>query len=382
MGNTFRPGLYLHIPFCQSKCGYCDFYSVTDLSLRTDFINALKNEIAIYADKASKEIVFDTIYIGGGTPSLLTPGETAEILNIITRSFTIDPGAEITLEINPGTADLDKLRDFRSAGINRLSLGIQSFSNTYLQLLQRIHTAEQAREVIINSRKAGYLNLGLDFIYGLPGQSRQDWQQTLRSAIEYQPEHISAYSLIIEPDTPFYWKKQNGELRIPGDDRVADYFKDTREILCAAQYNHYEISNYSRSDDFKSRHNSKYWDHTPYLGFGPSAHSFWQNCRWGNQRSLIRYIRNLNANLPATAFREELDDSQLITEHIMLALRTDQGICISKFNARYNLSFLDQFHSTIIRLTASDYGRIAEDRFYLTEKGMLVCDEITLAFSK
>ncbi len=293
MGNTLRPGLYLHIPFCQSKCGYCDFYSVTDLSKRTDFLRSLKNEIAFYAVLASKENIFDTIYLGGGTPSLLEPGQIEDILIQLTDVFTIDPSAEITLEVNPGTAEFKKLRAFNRAGINRLSIGIQSFNDNHLRLLERMHTADQARRSIEASREAGFENISLDFIYGVPGQSRDDWQMTLGSALAYKPEHISAYSLIIEPDTPFYWKRQHGQIQVPDDDHVADFFRYTREILCANQYIHYEISNFARSEALVSRHNSKYWDHTPYLGFGPSAHSFWQNRRWGNRRSLDVYIRNL-----------------------------------------------------------------------------------------
>ena len=381
MGKTFSPGLYLHIPFCQSKCGYCDFYSVTDLEQRTPFLGALESEIALSAGLVPEGVAFDTIYLGGGTPSLLTPAQIARILDRLSEVFRIAAGAEITLEINPGTADRKKLHEYRRTGINRLSIGIQSFDDQQLRLLQRIHTAAQARESIRAARSAGFDNISLDFIYGLPGQSRTAWRQTLKTALTYQPEHISAYSLIIEPDTPFYRQAQDGRLRVPGDDRVAGYFIDTRQILTDAHYVHYEISNFARTESLRSRHNAKYWEHIPYLGLGPSAHSFWQRSRWGNQRSISGYIRNLTDGRTARAFSEKLTRTQLMSEHIMLALRTAGGVGISEFNRRYRFDFLGRYGSTVSTMINAGFGRMADDHFFLTEKGMLVCDEITLQFS-
>jgi len=381
MGKKTRPGLYLHIPFCQSKCGYCDFYSVTDLSMRSDFLRALKNEIMLHSELAGSDTLFDTIYLGGGTPSLLEPTQVENILRQLNDCFDIDPGAEITIEVNPGTANQEKLDAFSLAGVNRLSIGVQSFNDHLLRQLQRLHTAEQAREAIIAGRKAGFKNISLDFIYGVPGQSRLEWQNTLRTAIGFEPEHISAYSLIIEPDTPFYWLKQNGHLQVSNEDLIADYFSDTREILCQNTYLHYEISNYARSDLLISRHNAKYWDHTPYIGFGPAAHSFWQNRRWGNHRSLEAYIKSLLSHKPASAFNEKLELSDLVAEHILLALRTSKGINISEFNKKYNINFLNKFGSAVRRMINSKHAILSEDSFVLTEKGMLICDELTLQFA-
>ena len=381
MGNKARPGLYLHIPFCQSKCGYCDFYSVTDLSLRLDFLRALKNEIMLHSELADSDSLFDTIYLGGGTPSLLEPKQVEDILRQLKDCFYIDPGAEITMEVNPGTADWEKLNAFNLAGVNRLSIGVQRFKAQRLSQLQRHHTSKQAREAIIAGRKAGFKNISLDLIYGVPCQSRFEWQNTLRTAIGFEPEHISAYSLIIEPETPFYWLKQNGHLQVPNEDMIADYFGDTREILYQNKYLHYEISNFARSDLLISRHNAKYWDHTPYIGFGPAAHSFWQNRRWGNHRSLEAYIKSSLSHKSASAFNEKLDLSDLVAEHILLALRTSKGINISDFNEKYNINFLNKFGSAVSRMINSEHAILSEDSFVLTEKGMLICDELTLQFA-
>ncbi len=380
MGNKARPGLYLHIPFCRSKCGYCDFYSVTDLSLRSDFLCALKNEIRLRSVLADSDILIDTIYLGGGTPSLLEPIHVEDILRQINDCFHIDPGAEITIEVNPGTADLEKLNAFGKAGVNRLSIGVQSFNDRLLRQLQRQHTAKQGREALLAGRKAGFINISLDFIYGIPYQSRLEWRNTLRTAIGYEPEHISAYSLMIEPDTPFYWLKQKGRLHVPSEDLMADYFSDTCELLGQNNYFHYEISNFSRSELLISRHNTKYWDHTPYIGFGPAAHSFWQNRRWGNHRSVETYIKCLLSHKPAYAFNEKLKLSDLVAEHILLALRTSRGINISEFNKKYNINFLNKFGSAVSRLINSEHAILSQDSFVLTEKGMLICDELTLQF--
>jgi oxygen-independent coproporphyrinogen-3 oxidase len=377
MGFSDKPGIYLHIPFCQSKCGYCDFYSVTDLNRREQFLTALNSEIRKNAAYTTAGIVFDTIYFGGGTPSLLEPGQVMGILSEIKSCYTIDSGAEITLEVNPGTADLAKLLEFRRAGINRLSIGIQSFDDRILRRLQRIHTAVEARQSILAGRNAGYDNISLDFIYGLPGQSRSGWNRTLTAALDFEPEHISAYNLILEPGTTFYREHRQGRLQVPDDDQTADFFRETHQILSENGYIHYEISNFARSESLVSHHNAKYWDHTPYLGFGPAAHSFWQNRRWANVRSLNGYIQESGTGNPVTAFIENLTPEQLISEYIMLSLRTRKGIGIGELKKHYKLNFWDKYQSKASEMINRGYAALSNDRFFLTEKGMLICDEIT-----
>jgi len=381
MGFSDKPGIYLHIPFCQSKCGYCDFYSVTDLTRAKKFLTALKSEILMSSVHVTKTIIFDTIYFGGGTPSLLEPAQIKEVLSHLKDCYTIASGAEITLEVNPGTADYAKLLEFRRAGINRLSIGIQSFNNHVLHRLQRIHTGEEARRSILASRKAGFDNISLDFIYGLPGQSRSAWSRTLKSALEYEPEHISAYNLILEPGTAFFREHLQGGLQVPDDDQTADFFRDTHRILSENGYIHYEISNFARSESLISHHNAKYWDHTPYLGFGPAAHSFWQNRRWSNVRSLTGYIRESGTGNPVTAFIENLTPEQLTSEYLMLSLRTRKGIGIDHLNKHYKLNFWEKYHSKATAMIDRGYAALLDDRFFLTEKGMLICDEITYQFT-
>lgn len=377
MGFSDKPGIYLHIPFCQSKCGYCDFYSVTNLVRAEKFLTALKSEIKRGAVYTTERTVFDTIYFGGGTPSLLEPDQIGRILAEIKNCYTIDCDAEITLEVNPGTAGKAKLSEFRRVGINRLSIGIQSFNDRILRRLQRIHTAEEAHRSIAESRKAGFNNISLDFIYGLPGQSRAGWIRTIQNALEYEPEHISAYNLILEPGTAFFREHRQGRLRVPDDDQMADFFWDTHMMLSKKGYIHYEISNFALSESRISHHNAKYWDHTPYLGFGPAAHSFWQNRRWANVRSLNGYIHGSESVNSVTAFIEDLTPEQLISEYILLSLRTRKGIGLYNLEKYYKLNFWEKYQSKAREMIDHGYAMLLDDHFFLTEKGMLICDEIT-----
>ena len=279
------------------KCSYCDFYSVEDLGLKPAFLAALQAEIAsAHADG----LVFDTIYIGGGTPSTLEPAEVGRIVESLAARFRFEGAVEVTLEANPGTVGPDKLKGFRAAGVNRLTIGVQSFDPGRLDLLGRIHTSVQAERAVADARAAGFDEIDIDLIYGLPGQTASAWTDDLERALAHNPEHLSCYMLIIEPGTPMARMRDSGRLRPPPDDQVAELFVLTSELLTGRGYRHYEIANFARCDAGRadahvSRHNSKYWSYAPYLGFGPAAHSFLPPRRFWNERNLAGYVEAIGA---------------------------------------------------------------------------------------
>jgi oxygen-independent coproporphyrinogen-3 oxidase len=381
MNISPKPGIYLHIPFCQSKCGYCDFYSIVDDSLINPFLNGLLEEIDRTSSRLGTRKTFDTIYFGGGTPSLLSIKAVSKILNALSTCFHLDENCEITLEANPGTIYLSKLKELSAIGINRLSIGVQSFIDEELRSLQRIHSAKQAVDAIETTRNAGINNINVDLIFTIPNQSLKKWYYSLNQALIFHPEHISVYNLTYEPETIFYKKFKNGQINPANQDEEIEYFNTTHMHLKKSGYLHYEVSNYAKSESFVSRHNYKYWDHTPYLGFGPSAHSFWENKRWANVRSLTEYMVCLrNHNLPQVD-EELLDVDQLIFENIFLALRTYRGLRLAEFETRFGFNFINHYLSPIQKLIDKKLAIIQNDHFKLTEKGMLICDEILPQFS-
>jgi len=380
MNRTSKAGLYIHIPFCHSKCGYCDFYSVTNSELMPDFIHALKKEIEYYARQSEFQTEYDSIYLGGGTPSLLGLTDIEQILSSVIKYFTISADVEITLEANPGTLNLEKLRGIRSAGINRLSLGVQSFIDLELKFLGRIHNVQEAEHTLVQALETGFSEMSIDLIFALPGQSTADWEFSLKRALSFQPHHISAYNLIIEEGTPFYSFRQNGLWKSAEADHEADFFILTEDILRESGYLHYEVSNYAKSDMNISRHNYKYWQHTPCLSFGPSAHSFWPNRRWQNVRSVSDYIQIIQRGQRPVTFQEQLTDKQILYEHVFLALRTYQGINLSEFENAFNLDFLNIYQRPVQNLLENALAVLDNEYFKLTSKGMLLCDEILPQF--
>ena len=365
--------LYLHIPFCEHKCIYCDFYSIESLDPMEAFVAALKKEIGMYASHALEP--FETVFFGGGTPSLLSPVAVGEILGLLYSTFEISPGAELTLEANPGTVDLRKLQDLRSAGINRLSFGVQSFHEDDLKFLTRIHSADQARASVAMARLAGFENLSLDLIFSLPAQTLERWDANLKSAIELGPEHISCYSLIVEKGTPLarmVESRQVSPLPVETDARL---YEHTMEVLERAGYEQYEISNFARPG-LRSRHNSNYWNHANYLGFGPSAHSYWNRRRWWNISNLRTYFERIEAGESPLSGEETLTDGQLLDEEVMLGLRSG-GIDLARLDQRYGARIHEENSEEIRRLGAEGLARLDGSFFRLTRKGYLICDEIS-----
>jgi len=381
MNLSSKPGLYIHIPFCQSKCGYCDFYSVTDTALVSPFIKALNTEISATARKFAPPLGVDTIYLGGGTPSLLSAKETGALLDHLHHHFSIDQDCEITIEVNPGTIDRRKLAGFRKSGINRISIGVQSFIDQELQRLERIHTAAEACRAITESRQAGFDNISLDLIFAIPGQKITDWEYSLETAVAFQPQHLSVYNLTYEQDTPFFKRRRQGTIKALSDTMESRLFKFAKSFLAKEGYQAYEISNYARSEDRISRHNYKYWQHVAYLGFGPAAHSFWENKRWANLRSVSGYIGHLQkGDLPHTAL-ENLNADTLKFEHILLSLRTSRGLHLAAYQKKFDVHFINEYSSVTDNMIKQKFAVISEGFFRLTEKGILFYNEIIPDFA-
>jgi len=375
-----NPGIYIHIPFCEHKCGYCDFYSITNLSLQKDFVQALLREIDLRAKHIINSQPFDTIYLGGGTPSLLSAEETERIFTRLKMRFSFTSDCEITIEVNPGTITSGKLRLYKEQGINRLSIGVQSFRQKELQFLERIHSVEETNETFNMAREAGFGNIGIDLIYALPGQTIESWEYTLRKAVALQPEHISAYNLTFEEGTPFYSRLQRGELNKAAEEKEKILFLQTETFLRRGGYLHYEVSNYARSVTFISRHNYKYWLHVPYLGFGPAAHSFWQNERFANVRGLDSYLAMLGNDKLPLAFKERIDDEKRRFENIFLQLRTYEGLSLQNFEQEFKRSFAQVYKRQINHLLDEGLAELNNNYFRLTSKGMMVCDAILPQF--
>lgn len=379
---TSAGGLYIHIPFCVRKCPYCDFYSIADDTLVPVFIPSLIKEM----EKASPiQIPMDTLYFGGGTPSIIRPSDIDRLIQTAYRVFSLSSEAEITIEANPGTIGLRQLEDLRHAGINRINIGVQSFQKKQLQFLGRIHSENEARKAIKQARQAGYNHLGLDLIYGMPGQSRSDWLNDLKEAVEFSPEHLSCYMLTYEPDTPLDMARKKGRLFLPDDGQLADLFETTCQFLKAHAYHQYEISNFERSDPGglrinRSRHNQKYWNYSPYLGFGPSAHSFIEPIRYWNIRDVETYIVRLDSGHSVMAGQETLTLHQQMIEWIYLGLRQTDGISIERFNRKFNRDFHTLFEPIIIDLEEKGLIKTNQTVCALTLSGMLLCDSITDRF--
>lgn len=367
-------GLYIHVPFCVRKCRYCDFFSVCDLSLVPRFLAALDQEIARRATRVQRRA--DTIYFGGGTPSLLPPQAVAAILSEVRESFGLGSRAEITLEVNPGTVDARQLESYRRAGVNRLSIGVQSFQPDELALLGRLHSTDQARRVLRWSRSAGFENIGIDLIYAIPGQTPARWRSNLEAALDFSPDHFSCYALSLEPGTPLAQELRCGRIAAVGERRVAALYQLMVDLLDKAGYRQYEISNFSRGPRFDSRHNCKYWNFEPYLGLGPAAHSFLPPQRCWNTADLATYLQALESGRSAVEERETITRSQAMVEAVYLGLRQTRGIDPSAFARRFRIDVAARLGKLVQRLADGELMRFCGGRWCLTVSGMLLLDRI------
>ncbi len=355
-------GLYLHIPWCPTRCIYCDFNTYVDgeAALKRRYQQALLREIREAGETLGRPRL-DTIFIGGGTPTTLPPAELGALVEATQAAFDLRAGAEITTEANPGTLSVDYLRAIRQAGINRLSLGVQSFSDAELRFLSRLHDAETARQAVKMARAAGFDNLSLDLIFNLPDQSLDRWQFNLREAIALAPDHFSLYSLIVEPGTPLQRQMTAGQIAEPDDDVAAEMYACALEMLAEAGYVQYEISNWAWADSLKpwqtpplaSAHNLIYWRNQSYLGLGAGAHGTINGERWMNVKRPQAYIQRIEAGPGLGAARDErsyerIDQTTAMTEHMLLGLRlVREGVSAAAFEARFGRSLAAHYAEAI-----------------------------------
>ena len=370
--NTYQnPGLYIHIPFCRSKCPYCAFYSLASNSLISQWLNSLKKEIVYYKDQFE---CFDTLYIGGGTPTFLDAWALEIIMKHILNNFHFAPDTEITIEANPCDLTREKINVLKELGFNRISLGIQSFNDRELLFLGRRHTAKEAETALTLLRSCGFKNISMDLIYGFEGQSLKEWTKTLNHALSFQPEHLSCYQLTFEKQTIFEKMKDKGLIRPINEKEERTFFSATSQFLESHDYIHYEISSFARGKAYYSRHNNKYWHHIPYLGLGPSAHSFQESTRWWNVRSIRRYCELLEGGRAPIEGYENLTEDQLRLESISLGSRTKEGFDLKEIP--YNRSSKDM----LMRLQTSGLVYIKNNKVIPTKKGFLVADHLACCF--
>jgi oxygen-independent coproporphyrinogen-3 oxidase len=370
-----QAGLYIHIPFCLSKCGYCSFYSIKSVNFIPEYIAALKKEIKHYRNVFSS---FDTIYIGGGTPSLLSIGQIDDLISTVNKYFDIDRQAEITMEVNPGDVSLEYLQMLRKLRINRLNIGVQSFDDKILKFLGRRHSAKEAIAAIEAAREAGFTNLGTDLIYGVHGVSIKSWENTLQKAVSFKPEHISCYQLSLDDRTPLYKKYSLNDWHLPDENTELKLFLTTAEELENAGYIHYEVSNFAHNEKLRSRHNMKYWQHTPYLGLGPAAHSFLDNKRWWNKGAVKTYLNEISDGKMLVEESETLSAEQLQLEALFLGLRTKAGIDLKCYKAKYGVDLLVDKQAIINALIKNKLVELKNGFLRPTRKGMAIADSLAL----
>lgn len=398
------------MPFCLKKCSYCDFYSISTLALLPAYVSALQKEIQMRAGRFDRPGCIPkkvgTIYFGGGTPSLLPLADVEKILQTIRACYQVAGDAEITLEINPGTVDKPYLAGLKKLKVNRLSIGVQSFDAQKIKVLGRIHTIEASIEAIQAARSVGFENIGLDLIYGTPDEKRDAWLGDLKTAVEFKAAHLSCYMLTLEKGTPLQTQYAKGLFRAPGPDILTDLFMATSTFLEQQGYEHYEISNFARGRQNRSRHNSNYWQMTPYDGFGPSAHSFgflkdkgsgkgpgkgqgepaanlWVSpVRFWNTADVRAYIESLSSDRLPIQEREVLNVQQQMLEQVMLGLRTSDGLDISALETMMGQAYLTRVVPLLALLETRKLGAVGSDRrFALTLSGRARLDSIVEAFA-
>ena len=365
-------GLYVHIPFCLKKCAYCDFYSQTDYSLSDDYLSALLREAEIMGERYAERVV-DTVYIGGGTPSSLTPDALDRFLKGLRKHFSIEQGVEFTLEANPATLDENKLAVLQKNGVNRLSIGLQSACDSELKTLSRIHSFEEFEATYRLARK-WISNISLDLMFGLPEQTALSFQKTLDAAVSLHPDHISLYALKIEEGTPFAQKEET--LALPSEDIVSDMYLFACSFLKNAGYHQYEISNFARQG-CSSRHNLRYWKREDYVGLGPSAHSFVNGRRYANARDIGGYIRALSSGiLPPHSEDYAVTPSEALEEEIMLRLRLSEGLDMAYLEEKTGYAMEKTAARKIQRYLDNGFMKQTNHTIAFTPRGFLVSNTI------
>ena len=372
-----KTACYIHIPFCDHKCIYCDFYSIITSDNIQSFLASVKKEIVSCSKEYSDERELVSIYFGGGTPSLMEAKYILEIIESIQCNFNLSADAEITLETNPGTVSLEKLKMFHEAGINRISIGIQSFDDDDLKFLTRIHNSETAIKTVEDAENAGFDNISLDLIFNLPNQTKKKWEENLKQAVKLPIKHISAYSLILERGTILNKMVLDGKVKISDDDYDAELYETTINFLIENGFHQYEVSNFAMPG-YECIHNNAYWHYTDYFGFGTSAHSFVNNKRWWNFSSLKMYIENIERRGNAVAGSEIISPEKALDEFVMLELRSS-GLDTQRFENLFcadGKQWLKDKYPYFELLKKNNFVIFRNGSIKLTAKGYAICDEI------
>ena len=375
-------GIYIHIPFCIRKCSYCDFYSVAwNDELEYKFIEAVSNEIRSYKDRVRKDYTVDTIFFGGGTPTIIEPENLEKIIDTLREVIEIDRDCEITMEANPNTLTDDKLKQYKDIGINRLSIGIQSLNDEILKKIGRIHCSLEAIEAVDRAKTAGFDNINADIMFNIPGQTIYDIEDTLHKIIQKGVKHISFYSLKLEEGTPMYAMEKRNKITMPDDDYEREMYYAGRIIMEKNNLYQYEISNFAHRG-FECRHNLKYWNQEEYIGFGPSAHSFLNNVRYSNPSDLKIYCEEGSSMVFQRTIQEKLEKNDLMFEYIMLRLRLKEGLNMKTFNNKFSADFNKLYSKQIEYLLKNKLIEVKDDKIRLTLRGMDISNYVIMEFMK
>lgn len=366
-------GIYIHVPFCKTRCAYCDFFTQTDISGKDSYIKAIVREIELRSDYLDGETV-DTIYFGGGTPSQLSENDLRIILNAVSDNFTVDEKAEITLEANPDDLDTSYLQSLLGLGFNRLSIGVQSFDDKQLSFLNRRHSSQKAIDTVKSAQQAGFDNISIDLMYGLPSLTMPEWNDTLDKAIELNVRHISSYHLIYEEGTPLYRLLQQGKVSPADEDLSLEMFSTMIDKFIGAGFVHYEISNFGKENYF-SRHNTSYWLDAKYLGLGPAAHSYDTKSRSCNVASIPLYVKSINSG-ELCIEQEILDIKSRYNDFVLTGMRTMWGVNTSELEKRFGETFLQYFLKNIEKHIVSGNVVKNSSNCRLSREGIFISDAI------
>ena len=374
-------GIYIHISFCVRKCSYCDFYSVAlNDNSEYEFIESVLNEIKGYKDKLRKGYTVDSIFFGGGTPTIIKPENLKKIIDALGTIVEIDKCCETTMEANPNTLTEEKLKQYKSMGINRLSIGIQSLNDEILKNIGRIHSSREAIEALDRAKAAGFENINTDIMFNIPGQKVEDIENTLRAIIQRGVKHISFYSLKLEEGTPMYILEKNKKINMPNEDYEREMYYAGRKIMEENNLYQYEISNFAQRG-FECRHNLKYWNQEEYIGFGPSAHSFLNNIRYSNPPDLKLYCEKRSSEIQRT-IQEVLGREDLMFEYIMLRLRLREGLDMKVFNNKFSADFQKLYSEQIEYLLKNKLIEVEGNKIKLSLRGIDVANYVIVEFMK
>ena len=370
------PSLYIHIPFCISKCIYCDFNSIVIKSQVVDeYLKAVEKELQSATGKYS----FTTVFIGGGTPTVLNEIQLDKLLSMIAKYVDVTNLKEYSIEVNPGTLSDEKTFIMKNSHVDRISIGIQSFNDRYLKLLGRIHSANEAKDVFFNLREKGFKNISIDLIYGYPAQTLNEWKKDLRECCNLGPEHISAYCLTYEEGTPIVEMTESGTLKKLSEEEELKMYEFTNDFLCDKNYNHYEISNFAKQGK-ECQHNTVYWENREYIGIGAGAFSYVNGERYCNIKSVKEYVSSVTSKKKLICFSEKLPQKERASEILIMALRMTSGISRKEFIQRSGFDLNELFEKQLNNLTQAGLINYDDERIKLTKRGLSVADSIMMEF--